>query len=233
MNYGYAYNRESMDKLEIEEGDKENRYCIQLYDRVGGRKMLLENKKVLEVGCGRGGGASYLTRYFNPKFYIGVDISKNVIHFCERVHESENLTFIQGEAEDIPIKDETVDTVINIESSRCYRDKDMFLREVNRVLKPEGNLLFADMREPDAIAELENQFKKNGFKIVEKEDITGGVIRALEKDHSRRVSMIERLTPFILRRAVPDFAGVKDSNRYNSFVDGTMLYLRYLVKKVA
>ena len=231
MNYGYAYGNGSGGAVQLKECDEEDRYCLQLYDLVGGREEHLTGKNVLEIGCGRGGGASYLTRYFSPSAYLGVDISKNVIDFCKRVHRNDKLQFQRGEAEDVPVQDSSVDSIVNVESSRCYRNKNAFFAEVSRVLKPGGTLLFADMRQPHEIDELEEQFASNSLEIKEKEDITPGVVRALEKDHSRRISMIQRLTPFYLRRAVPDFAGVKESKRYNSFASGSMLYLRYLVQK--
>jgi ubiquinone/menaquinone biosynthesis C-methylase UbiE len=233
MNYGYAYVNSEIPESgpELKERDEEDRYCLQLYDIVGGREEHITGKKVLEVGCGRGGGASYLSRYFSPDEYVGIDISKKVIDFCERVHSDDKLHFRQGEAEDVPVQDSSVDAVINVESSRCYRDRNTFFAEVGRVLKPGGTLLFADMRQPHEMSELEEQFDSNGLSIEEKEDITAGVIRALEKDHSRRVAMMKRLTPFYLRRAVPDFVGVKDSKRYNSFADGSMLYVRYVLRK--
>jgi ubiquinone/menaquinone biosynthesis C-methylase UbiE len=232
MNYGYAYDGGAASPPKLHARDEGDRYCIQLYDLVGGKPADITGKRVLEVGCGRGGGASYLTRYFEPESYRGVDISHNVVGFCKKCHTVDNLSFLRGEAEDLPIDDESVDTVVNVESSRCYRDKDRFFREVNRVLKPRGTLLFADMREPREVELLEEHLRKNGFTITEKEDITSGVVRALGEDHTRRIEMMSRLTPWFLRRAVPDFAGVVDSKRYTSFVDGSMLYLRYRAEKL-
>jgi hypothetical protein len=35
----------------------------------------LENKVVLEIGCGRGGGSNYISNYLNTKKSFGVDFS--------------------------------------------------------------------------------------------------------------------------------------------------------------
>ena len=43
------------------------------------------------------------------------------------------------------IEDQSVDTVINIESAFHYPDKQAFLNEVSRVLKPGGHFLIADI----------------------------------------------------------------------------------------
>ena len=233
MNYGYAYNGDTSSPPRLHARDEGDRYCIQLYDLVGGKPEDITGKQVFEVGCGRGGGASYLTRYFGPSAYLGMDISHNVVSFCKKCHTVDNLSFMRGEAEHLPLEDGSVDTVVNVESSRCYRDKDRFFAEVNRVLKPEGTLLFADMREPREVELLEEHIRSNGFEITEKEDITAGVVRALDEDHNRRIEVMTRLTPWFLRRAVPDFAGVVDSRRYTSFAEGSMLYLRYRAEKTA
>ena len=56
MNYGYASQNMT---LELEKEDELERYPIQLYHYVASHSNV-ENKTVLEVGSGRGGGASYI-----------------------------------------------------------------------------------------------------------------------------------------------------------------------------
>jgi SAM-dependent methyltransferase len=72
MNYGYhapGFNPP------LDKSDENERYPIHLYHRVA-TQIDIADKTVLEVGSGRGGGASYLTRYLNPKSYVGIDISE-------------------------------------------------------------------------------------------------------------------------------------------------------------
>jgi len=59
MNYGYSKDNY---KIEIEETDEKNRYSIQLYHLVA-TGVDITGKDILEVGCGRGGGLSYINRY--------------------------------------------------------------------------------------------------------------------------------------------------------------------------
>ena len=51
--------------LPLEVSDEPNRFCIRLYHRVA-TQTDLEGKKVLQVNCGHGGGAAYLTRTLHP-----------------------------------------------------------------------------------------------------------------------------------------------------------------------
>ena len=54
MNYGYA---EQGFSLSLLEQDKDERYPLQLYHHTA-TQVNITNKKALEVGSGRGGGAS-------------------------------------------------------------------------------------------------------------------------------------------------------------------------------
>src|SRR5437764_15018685 len=62
MNYGYADIDPSTKELKLGEGEGANRFCIQLYQHVAGA-VDLSGKNVVEVGSGRGGGASYIARH--------------------------------------------------------------------------------------------------------------------------------------------------------------------------
>ena len=62
MNYGY--HSPELD-LNLSEEDNIERYPIQLYHFVTSH-VDIKGKNVLEVGSGRGGGASYIARYLSP-----------------------------------------------------------------------------------------------------------------------------------------------------------------------
>lgn len=58
-------------------------------------KHALRGKKVLDLGCGRGGGLAFLAKYLAPEEAVGVDLSNWQIQFCKHRHEEENLKFIE------------------------------------------------------------------------------------------------------------------------------------------
>lgn len=47
----------------------------------------------------------------------------------------------------MPFSENTIDIILNVESSHLYNDINRFLKEVMRVLKPGGYLCWADLRE--------------------------------------------------------------------------------------
>lgn len=68
MNWGYE--EDPPMALPLDAADEPGRYAIQLYHRVANQTDLA-GKNVLEVGCGHGGGASYLVRTLRPTSYTG------------------------------------------------------------------------------------------------------------------------------------------------------------------
>ena len=116
MNYGFA----GMDKpetIELLPIDENERYGLQMYQQAASWAPI-QDKDVLEVGSGRGGGASYLSRYHHPRSYVGLDLSDPGIEFCNTYHQVPNLRFVKGDAENVPFPDNTFDAVVNVESSR-------------------------------------------------------------------------------------------------------------------
>jgi hypothetical protein len=113
LNYGYE--EDPPMGVPLEASDEPNRYGIQLYHRVA-TQADLEGKKVLEVSCGHGGGASYLTRTLHPASYTGLDFNPDGVAYCKKTHNLPGLDFVHGNAEDLPFPDESFDAVINVEA---------------------------------------------------------------------------------------------------------------------
>lgn len=230
MNYGYApLNGDA--PLSLMSEDEHNRYCINLYHQVGSQ-IDLKGKDVLEVGSGRGGGASYITRYLKPKSYKAVDISSTVIKFCKQVHDSvTGLSFQKGIAEQLDFPDKQFDAVVNVESARCYADMLGFFKEVYRVLRPDGHFLFADVIRKGDFDKVREKLEKAGFKVKSQVDITDNVVKSLDMDHDRRNNLIQSLTPKFLRGGFLEFAAAKGTDRYNSFATRRMEYWIFLLDK--
>ena len=229
MNYGYeSLNGET--RLELKDEDEVNRYCIQLYDHVV-NKAELEGKKVLEVGCGRGGGASYISRYYKPEIYIGMDISESSIKFCNEHYNVDNLSFIHGVAESIPYEDNSFDLIVNVESARVYSDIRAFFNEVYRVLRPGGKLLLADMIYPHELENFNKRIDNAGFKRNSEKNISSNVVAGLDKDSERREYLIDKKIPKFLRKSFKTFAGTVGTSRYNNFANGTFQYWSYVLEK--
>lgn len=230
MNYGYAQLDLGKPEIELHDEDQANRYGAQLYHRVTG-DVNLRGKDVLEVGCGRGGGAFFIGRYLKPRSVTGVDFSGNAVAFCKSHYRVEGLSFLHGDAEDLPCPPNSFDAVISVESSHCYNSMERFLQEVVRVLRPQGSFLFADLCLLEEVPLLRGRLRQSGLNILEEERITPNVLRALELDNERKLSLIQSKAPKFLRERVQQFAGVVGSPVYQRFHSGEWEYLRFVLQK--
>ncbi|MBD3190219.1 MAG: methyltransferase domain-containing protein [Candidatus Heimdallarchaeota archaeon] len=230
LNYGFEYLDPEKEPLPLKEIDEKERYCIQLYHSTV-EDVDLQNKDILEVGCGRGGGASYITRYFNPNSYIGLDLSKEVVKFNNKFHVSNGLSFVSGNAQNLPFDKQSFDAIVNVESSRSYNDIDAFISEAYRVLRPKGHLLFADIRTEEENELLRERFRKAGFKIIKETNIVQNVVKALELDSERRCQLIKERIPKIFHGFAEEFSSTEESQRFKEFADGTMSYMQYVLQK--
>ena len=227
LNIGYE--EDPPMALPLAESDEPNRFYIQLYHRTA-TQADLRSKRVLEVGCGHGGGASYLTRTLRPASYTGLDMNPEGIAFCRRRHTLPDVEFVHGDAEKLPFPDQSFDAVINVESSAAYPHFSRFLAEVARVLRPGGHFLYTDLRPRSDIDEWEAALAGAPMRMLSQEDINGQVVRGLEKNSERILDLVGRM-PMILRRVGREYAGMKGTGFYRAMQGGKYPYRVYSFTK--
>ncbi len=231
MNYGWASLDSSHLPLRLEEVDEVNRYSIQLYHQVAGA-VDLRGSDVLEVGSGRGGGASFIARYLEPGSMTGLDFSPKAIDFCNNHYSVPSLGFRQGNAENLPFQPSSFDAVVNIESSHCYGSIPVFLKEVHRVLRPGGHFLYSDYCPENQLDTLRHQISQSGFSIKSEADISANVLKALQTDDGRKRDLINRKVPRLLKGFFYEFAGLQGTRSYNSALRrGEKIYFRFVLEK--
>lgn len=227
MNYGYSKDNQ---KIKLDEPDKKNRYSIQLYNFVATGTDIKE-KTILEVGCGRGGGLSYINRYLLPGEATGIDLNRKAIKFCEKHYSNEKIRFLQGNAQSLNFQDNSFDVVLNIESSHRYSKINLFLLEVYRVLKPDGVFLFADFRNKVELEKLNKLLEQSNFKLLKEEKITLNVLEALNLSKVEREKLIYKIAPKIFHGLSRKFAATEGTPTYNKFLSREFEYVYYILKK--
>lgn len=227
MNYGFA---DENHKMTLEPSDEINRYPIQLYHQLV-KAHDLENKDILEIGCGRGGGLAFLTKLLKPSSAVGIDRDPTAVAFCNKFWGKPGLSFMQGDAQSIHLPDNSFDVIINVESSHRYDDVNLFLAEVRRLLRPNGIFLLTDFRRKENMTELLSNFDGSGLHILGNDNVTPQVVRALELDDDRRRNLVKNLVPQFMHRIALNFAGAKGSPTYQKFATGQWIYFNYFFSK--
>ena len=227
MNYGY-YSDDL--NIELSAEDEKDRYSIHLYHHVASQ-INLTGLKVLEVGSGRGGGASFIARYHQPLSVTGIDISSNAINLCNKSYDIDNLNFVLGDSENIPFEDNYFDAVINVESSHCYPSLSNFINEVTRVLKPGGSFLYCDLLVASTLDNHLSQLSNDKLSLINYTDITENIIKASELMTKDRKEIISKIKSPILKKVLASFASVKGSKIYESFVNRHYKYINSISKK--
>jgi SAM-dependent methyltransferase len=227
----WSYEEDPPMGIPLEAADEPNRYPIQLYHATAIQAGALAGKRVLEVGCGRGGGASYLTRTLNPASYVGLDLNESGIRFCRRRHQVPRLQFVHGNAEDLPFPPASFDAVINVESSHCYPHFDRFLNEVARVLRPGGPFLYTDVGRSSRCARWNADLAAAPLRIVSQRYIGAEVLRGMELNSEPMRAMMESLWPGFLRRWARDGAPALGSAPYRILESGRASYRMYCLTK--
>ena len=232
LNCGYA--EEGYPRFSLPPADEPERLGFQLYHRLV-RDTPLAGRDLVEIGCGRGGGARFLARECGPRRLIATDASHLLILGNRRRPTSPNLEFRMALAGRLPLPAESCDVVVSVEAIHPQPDKSAVLAEAARVLRPGGHMLVADFfytrdSSPNAASLFRAGVRRSPFERMLEDDWTAHAVAALEEDSSRRFAEIDRL-PRFMRRAALSFAGTVRSPLYIQLRNGQARYLHFCLTK--
>ena len=232
MNHGAYF--EDLDLPELSSDDARYKYHQHLL-AAALKDAPVENASVLEVGCGRGGNCITMSKYFHAKTVVGLDINPSNIEFCKRYHTiaDSNLTFVLGDALNIELPAETVDILVNIESSHCYPDLGRFFFEAQRILKSGGWFCYADAFPWWDIARPSKLLRDAGFELISTRDITKNVIVSLRQNADLFTSVVQEASaPGVGSEIANSVSYGVNKDKLNQYVSGEHQYHLWQARKI-
>lgn len=137
MHFGYWDN--SIKHL-VEALNKENEVLAQ-------KARIKQSDYILDAGCGVGGSSIFLAKNFGCKV-LGITITRGQVKKATKnakKHQVDTLaTFAEMDFNRTSFKNKTFDVIWAIESICHSPDKNKFIKEAYRILKPKGRLIVAD-----------------------------------------------------------------------------------------
>ncbi|MGK0388055.1 MAG: demethylmenaquinone methyltransferase/2-methoxy-6-polyprenyl-1,4-benzoquinol methylase [Maribacter sp.] len=107
---------------------------------------------ILDMATGTGDVALEAYKQLKPKQIIGMDISTEMLEVGKVKIKKKGLDKIiemkEGDSENLPFEDNTFDAVTVAFGVRNYENLEKGMREMNRVLKPGGQLVVLEFSQP-------------------------------------------------------------------------------------
>jgi ubiquinone/menaquinone biosynthesis C-methylase UbiE len=149
-----------LEKWMVNRENKAKRNITRLRQRVA--ELPSETiKDVLELGCGIGDVAAFLSKTYNMKVW-GTDYDHEQIQIARKRHpENERLIYQMEDAEHLSFQGARFDLVVSQNVFHHLPKWQAAVREVARVLRPGGFLFWLDLTFPKWIGNLFQPFVKN------------------------------------------------------------------------
>ncbi|MEH1881454.1 glycosyltransferase [Nostoc sp.] len=120
-------------------------------------------KTVLDIACGEGYGCALFAS--TAKSVVGVDINSEVVDYATNEYSTHNnVRFIVGSCDSVPLSDNSVDVVTSFETIEHHDKHEEMMQEIKRVLKPDGVLIISS---PNRLTYSDEPKYSNPFHVKE------------------------------------------------------------------
>jgi len=142
-----AWDEEAANWIEFD--DSYERTGVELWPLFVAGVKLSEDDRVLDLGCGTGGGSCSLAELVPQGKVVGVDIATRMIVHARVVAARKRITnieFVDGDAQVYPFEPDHFDIAVSRFGSMFFADPVAAFTNVRRALRPDGRLALLTWR---------------------------------------------------------------------------------------
>lgn len=180
--------------------DENNTVYYSKYPKISCRDVAerltdIKYNTLLDIGCGTGYLINMLSDRRSADYY-GLDLSPEMLKVAKS-KLSKSVILTEGTADKLPYADNSFDVVTCIQSFHHYPYPEKAMKEVYRVLKPEGLYILSDTGVSGVKKWFENKIilklvKTGDYAVYDKEDIS-----ALMRNCGFKIKNASQLSGFI------------------------------------
>lgn len=137
IHHGFYENNNSITPLEAQ---------VKLIEKLAEMLQITPQSRILDAGCGMGGSSLLLAKKYNA-IVNGITLSQKQVAIATQQAQLENVKNVNFKVENAlslaSFADNSFDIVWSLESCEQFYDKNLFIQQALRVLKPGGQLMLA------------------------------------------------------------------------------------------
>lgn len=206
----------------------DNGFYNELYKNIANiiNNYVKENISIVDLGCGEGKiDNSIIEKLNNDYCFLGIDYNKDAVNLALD-YASENIGFIVSDVNNLPIKSNSVDIILNILSP-------YYSEEIKRVLREDG-LFIKIIPQKKYLIELRNTL---GFDDYEKTDLLKSklennfeILQEIDIDNKYKINKeqlqdLQAMTPLVRSKKL------KDIKNKNIEIEDITINLKILVMR--
>lgn len=146
--------------------------------------QFVEGMRVLDAACGTGYGSAILAQ--RAAAVTGIDISEEAIEYANSKYGNDTIDFKVASIDQLPFDDHCFDVVVSFETLEHVDETTQhnFLKEITRVIKPEGILIISTPNH--------DIYKKRGMNPYHVHELSLSEFNILLKNRFNNVSILSQ-----------------------------------------